>query len=547
MAARSGEREKQAERELGHTDVGRGLTGALAASFLATILAVPAVQLVLAPPDPRPLAAGVPDACALHRFERGLEDESVFGRWLLPRLQAVLTGWLGVGNEQVYLGGGGRLYHRPGVDYVSGPGFLEPDVLAARRREGRACEAAPQPDPVAALAGFGEELAARGIRLVAVPTPGKSVAAPGALARGDVAAPLQNPSFARFVADLEARGVAVFDPTSLLVGADSYLSTDTHWRPEAMARAAAALARRLVEGGHVAPHGGAPYERLPQETRHFGDLVLLLHLPADQALYPPESVTLAQVREDGRARRPSRGAEVLLLGDSFSNIYSDPAAFRSERVGSAFGWGEAGGFAEQLSFALGRPVDRIVRNAGGAHAARAELARQVARAAEQGRDRLAGVRVVVWQFAMRELSSGDWKEIPLAAAPASAQPSPVGPAAVGPRTIRATVAARAEPPRPGSVPYRDALIAFHLRDVETEGGEPLPRELLVYAFGLRDDRTAPAARIAPGTRVAFRLDPFDDEAVQARVGSLNRVELDDLALLALPAYFGELPAPGGSP
>jgi hypothetical protein len=109
------------------------------------------------------------------------------------------------------------------------------------------------------------------------------------------------------------------------------------------------------------------------------------------------------------------------------------------------------------------------------------------------------------------------------------------------------VAARAEPPRPGSVPYRDALVALHLRDVETEGAAPLPREVLVYAFGLRDDRLAEAGRIAPGTRVAFRLVPFDDEAVQARLGSLNRVELDDLELLALPAFFGEPLASGGKP
>jgi len=32
-----------------------------------------------------------------------------------------------------------------------------------------------------------------------------------------------------------------------------------------------------------------------------------------------------------------------------------------------------------------------------------------------GVDRLAGKRVVVWQFAARELSAGDWRVIPLPA------------------------------------------------------------------------------------------------------------------------------------
>ena len=58
-------------------------------------------------------------------------------------------------------------------------------------------------------------------------------------------------------------------------------------------------------------------------------------------------------------------------------------------------------------------------------------------------------------------------------------------------------------------------------------------------FGLRDDAWTDAARLAPGARIALRLEPWEDEAVQKRVGSLNRVELDDLELLALPTFFGE--------
>src|SRR4030095_7412252 len=43
------------------------------------------------------------------------------------------------------------------------------------------------------------------------------------------------------------------------------------------------------------------------------------------------------------------------------------------------------------------------------------------------------------------------------------------------------------PPRPGSSPYRDALVALHVRDVEAQGGARLPSEALVYVFGMRDD------------------------------------------------------------
>jgi len=97
----------------------------------------------------------------------------------------------------------------------------------------------------------------------------------------------------------------------------------------------------------------------------------------------------------GEYWRPDETADVLVLGDSFSNIYSL----------DTMGWGESAGLIEQLSFELQRPLDCLVINDNGAYATRALLARELAR----GRDRLAGKRLVIWQFAMRELSAGDWK------------------------------------------------------------------------------------------------------------------------------------------
>ena len=71
------------------------------------------------------------------------------------------------------------------------------------------------------------------------------------------------------------------------------------------------------------------------------------------------------------------------------------------------GWGTSAVFVEQLSYALRRPIDRIVQNDEGAFATRAMLQRTP--------DRLEGKRVVVYQFAERELAFGDWKVIGLPA------------------------------------------------------------------------------------------------------------------------------------
>ena len=104
-------------------------------------------------------------------------------------------------------------------------------------------------------------------------------------------------------------------------------------------------------------------------------------------------MTIRRVLEpDGTPWRPARDADVLVMGDSFSNIYSL----------ASMGWGDAAGFVEQLSYLLQRPVDRIVQNDKGAYATREMLRRA-------GDERLAGKRIVIYQFAARELMFGDWK------------------------------------------------------------------------------------------------------------------------------------------
>ena len=123
----------------------------------------------------------------------------------------------------------------------------------------------------------------------------------------------------------------------------------------------------------------------------------MLDLPEGQTRYRPEAVTVRRVTHaDGTVWRPSPSADVLLLGDSFTNIYSL----------STLGWGDGAGFAEQLSYELERPVDRITQNDEGAHATRVALRRA-------GADRLAGKRVVIYQFAARELGLGDWRLLPV--------------------------------------------------------------------------------------------------------------------------------------
>jgi alginate O-acetyltransferase complex protein AlgJ len=331
----------------------------------------------------------------MESFEHRIEQESAIGKALRPRAQHLMTAWLGAGNERVYPGRDGWLFYRPDVEYVTGRGFLEERELERRVLSASEWTTPPQPDPVLAIVQFKRELEARDIALVVMPTPVKPVIHPEGLAGGSRAT-VRNASFAAFTAALAEAGVAVFDPADELSRGtgDKYLRTDTHWRPEAMEAVAARLAR-VIESRWPGAHAQAADYRVQQiEVRQAGDIVPMLDLPEGQRLYPPESVWLRRVvNADGSGWRSSREADVIVLGDSFSNIYSL----------ESMGWGTSAGFVEQLSYALRRPIDRILQNDDGAFATRAILAADATR--------LKNIRVVVYQFAERELAFGDWKVV----------------------------------------------------------------------------------------------------------------------------------------
>jgi alginate O-acetyltransferase complex protein AlgJ len=415
------ERERIAKIEIGHTDVSPVLAWVLIAVFLAVIATVPIVDLLTGRTSntgvtPGSLAAVGPvirqeDWIAgsyallrqMHQLEDGLERKSWLGAALLPRTQRVLTA-LGVGNEKVYLGRDRWLYYTPDVQYVTGFPFLQPEVLKRRRLGGPAWEKGPQPDPIPALIDFQRQLAHRGIALLVMPTPLKPMIEPEGLAPRTVAPPLENPSWPDLVRRLNAAGLQVFDPSPLLAqekaahGQAQYLRTDSHWTPQAMDLVARQLAERVRTLGGLGPSTGAGYFRQTQNVSNTGDLAVLLTLPSTHPLKEPEHAMIQRVETaEGSPWRADPRSAILLLGDSFTNIYSQ----------SDLGWGTGAGLAEQLSYYLARPVDRLALNSGGALNTRQRLAQDLA----IGNDRLAGKKVVVYQFAMRELAIGDWRLI----------------------------------------------------------------------------------------------------------------------------------------
>lgn len=429
-------REEAAHRDIGRTDTSRAMAAATALAACLALAGVPAAHIVReigqhrrgersAPwPTFCDLGPAVVDAAVawqgtsgsvwnclleanhvlrlgLKRYETDLEDSSWLRARVQPIVQFALSRFARVGHERTQMGRDDWLFYGPELDYVARRGFLDPRELARRRRDGDRWTPPPQPDPVAAIVKFRDQLAARGMHLVVLPVPVKhGVQAERFSRRAD--GPVRNRSWAAFTAALEAAGVEWFDAMPVLraaaagLGGEAYLRTDTHWRPEAMAAVAAALADRLAP--RLPPAPPVEFAVGTALVTNRGDLAVMLNT-AELTEWPPaESATIHPVTgPDGQPWAPDRSADVLILGDSFCNIYSL----------ESMGWGRGAGFAEHLSHRLRRPVDRMVRNDAGAFATRLMAVSEAALRPE----RIAAKRVVVWEFSERELSLGDWKPL----------------------------------------------------------------------------------------------------------------------------------------
>ena len=158
---------------------------------------------------------------------------------------------------------------------------------------------------------------------------------------------LQNPSFAGFVERLRTEGVLCSIPLEVLTAAGQSRSAVSRDRHTLAARGDGDVAERLaafIAERVTLRDAGDPGYRLERvEARNIGDTARMLDLPEGAQLFPSETVWLRRVLQpDGSPWRSSRTADVLVLGDSFSNIYAL----------ESMGWGTSAGLVEQLSYAL---------------------------------------------------------------------------------------------------------------------------------------------------------------------------------------------------
>jgi hypothetical protein len=192
----------------------------------------------------------------------------------------------------------------------------------------------------------------------------------------------------------------------------------------------------------------------------------------------------------GELVTPDPDGEVLLLGDSLTNVFSNPAQ----------GMGQAAGLPEQLAFELDRPIDVIALDGKSATGVREALARRS--------DGLKGKRVVVWQFGVRMLALGDgeWRKVAL---PERKAEGAAGPDVVGAVAPPLTVVAKlVETTRidPAKWDYPFCLGVMEYQVEQVVAGK-LEGDRVWVAFPILDHHEATAANsFVVGTRHRLELE-----------------------------------------
>jgi alginate O-acetyltransferase complex protein AlgJ len=408
--------------------------------------------------------------------------------------------------------------HLSGVSYLTNGGFLEPEFMSKRLAK----EAGVQPNPIKAILQFNEQLKARDIKLIIMPMPIKPMLYPEMLTGKSYELPLQNSSFEAFSEAMKTAGVIVFDPAQMLVkakqsGMNVFLKTDTHWTPQAMQLVSQQLSRFISQQLKLSSINNYNATVSAKQINAQGDIAEMLKIEDVDLQFPRQSVTINEVIVNKSYWRIDKNAEILLLGDSFLNIYSL----------SAMGWGGHAGFAEQLAFYLQRPIDAICRNDAGAYATRQQLDQELKR----GNDRLTGKKIVIWEFARREFADGNWKlfDMHLGKPAASKFEIPEQGKAI---EVEAVIVEVSAVPRPGSVPYKDHVMSLHLATTDYS------KHYFVYAMSMKDNTLQAVADLRIGETVKMKLCNWQD--VENKYGGLNRSDLDDEDIALEDPCWGEI-------
>ena len=375
---------------------------------------------------------------------------------------------IGKANHDVIKGRDGWLFYRPYLEH-----FVD-DRLNTKALE--------------EINSMNRIMAERGIKLIVVPVPLK------VHLHSDKLMDIQNSlsNYSKYIEKLTDLGVDALDLSSVLNFQDSFLKGDTHWSPNGVGKAARLIADK-IDPQIVKP---IP-ERSPLTVISFGRGNLSKSYSKITSYSQP-------VYNNGEVK--SLDAEVLILGDSFANIFSD----------DSLGWGDGFGLVETLAGYLQKPVDKIAVNNGGESGSRNLLMDELS----SGYDKLANKKFVIWEFHYSEFAKEEWSHFSI---PENIEQSFLK--VENEMTVTGSVL---------SVSHIETQSVYkdQLASVRMKVGE---KQLLFRAFGKKDGRFTELMTLRPGDEIKVKLKPFSES-----LSKTARTEFFDLDLQLQAYAFGEI-------
>ena len=448
----------------------------------------------------------------LKDFEDKLEDAPFTEppRRLIQR--SLVNSPLREGNSKTRIGREGWLYLQTALDALTGYGPLKPEPDSVAKDPGRSAWHAP----LDAIKTFAGQLNEFGVELMVVPIPVKPMIYPEHLGHG-AGAPVTHPDAAAFYSRISALpNVEVIDLSEafwkLKDKGRVFLKQDTHWTPAAMELAAQVISKRVATrpwhtpGNNLQPAGS-------EKRRSRGDLVEKLDVGT--GIFMEEMVEVTPITGTTR----DQDSPILLLGDSFTNIYADAIGLD---------WGTGAGFAEHLAFNLGVPLDVIAINGGAATGVREAIAQRKGSIALMKKK-----KILIWAIAARDLllaESGareagvEWQDVSFNNEPAST-------GAGNKAKIRATLLTKPDLPDPKSTTYTTLLYAaeYHVDSVLEGNLEPEDEgRIAVIHYAFRDRIPLQSSTFQIGDQREFELVSFDSRKELKSLENRNDSDLFDL-------------------
>ncbi len=492
----------------------------------------------------------------LHSVEKGM-DRSGYCVALRQEVQEKLVVWAGEGNRKVVMGFEGMFFYHPDLKALTGYGPLKPEPYSVMKdpEQGKLA-AARDVIPV-----FAAQLKERGIDLLLVPVPLKPMIYSEYLNARETREWITHPDAPAFYESLRKQGVDVLDLTpalsklrgerkhiyyleansenreiakkseeALKLKKEVFLYQDTHWSVDGMSEAAEQVAAYVKKNypKHFSVNNERVIRAVDGEFRSStGDLVKLLDLKTPSALFGDEEQFVKMISQDTE----NKHSPIVLLGDSFVNVYDDPSlGFENlkkpeERIHA--------GFAQHLSLQLQQPLDLIAMNGKGSTGVRQELAKRPD-------SDIRSKKLVIWVIAARDLllsksaareANIEWGNVTFNVKQNSDAPVvEINQTLV----IEGKLTEKSKNQELNGTPYRDALHTA-VYDVEkVTSGALDAKQVLAVQWTFKDKQMQPSANAAVGQRYRLTLVPWETKK------DMQTINLqDDTTLFGEQRWFVE--------